>query len=64
LYYPGSIETSALLVDGKTADARNMLLDEGYVKRLQPEIQQAYLVLIPINPTLKVMLGVLLKNFF
>jgi hypothetical protein len=40
------------------------LLDEGYVKRLQPEIQQAYLVLIPINPTLKVMLGVLLKNFF
>jgi HEAT repeat protein len=45
-----------LLADGKVTDAQNLLLDEGYVKRLDPSIQEAYLALIPINPTLQVML--------
>ena len=46
----------ALLGAGKVDDAREFLLDEGYIKRLVPEIQAAYMELIPIHPTLRAML--------
>jgi HEAT repeat protein len=46
----------ALLAEGKASDAQNLLLEEGYVKRLEPATQQAYLTLIPVNPTLQQLL--------
>jgi HEAT repeat protein len=38
------------------AEAQNLLLEEGYVKRLEPAIQKAYLRLVPVSPTLREML--------
>jgi HEAT repeat protein len=55
---PPKIIASAkkLLASGRVHEAHNLLLDEGYVNRLQTKIQQAFLTLIPIDPTLKAML--------
>lgn len=41
---------------GKLDEVQGLLLDEGFVKRLDPTIQEAYFKLIPINPTLREML--------
>jgi HEAT repeat protein len=52
---PDEIIASAkrLLDNGTLDEAQNLLLDEGYVKRLEPLIQKAYVQLIPVNPTLR-----------
>src|SRR2546425_8465809 len=46
----------ALLAGGKMNEAQDLLLDEGYVKRLEPTIQKAYLQLVPVSSTLREML--------
>lgn len=55
---PEEIIASAqkLFASGETAEAQSLLLDEGYVKRSVPRIQEAYLTLIPASPTLQAML--------
>jgi HEAT repeat protein len=45
-----------LLAAGKTEEAQSLLLDEGYVRRLEPAIQKAYLRLIPVGATLRAVL--------
>jgi HEAT repeat protein len=52
---PAKVIASAkrLLEQGRPAEARDLLLDEGYVKRLEPAIQRAYQELIPVHPTLR-----------
>ncbi len=45
-----------MLARGNVREAHDLLLDEGYVERLQPEVQEAFLKLVPINPTLRAML--------
>jgi HEAT repeat protein len=50
------------LADGNVARARDLLLDEGYVKRLDPEIQKAFLRLIPASTTLRTMLAEVYKG--
>jgi hypothetical protein len=45
-----------LLADGATAEAADLLLNEGYVRRLDLVIQRAYLELVPVTPTLRAVL--------
>ncbi|MGB0911753.1 MAG: HEAT repeat domain-containing protein [Nitrospirales bacterium] len=51
-----------LVMSGKIDEAQNLLLDEGYVKRLELTIQKAYLQLIPIGSTLHDMLEEVYKG--
>lgn len=45
-----------LLADGAAAEAADLLLNEGYVRRLDLVIQRAYLELVPVTPTLRAVL--------
>jgi HEAT repeat protein len=55
---PEEIINSAreLLAAGKTDDARELLLENGYVTRSEPTIQKAYLHLVPVSATLRAVL--------
>ncbi|MBN1800128.1 MAG: HEAT repeat domain-containing protein [Candidatus Lokiarchaeota archaeon] len=43
-----------LYSEGKQGEARELLLKEGYIKKLEEHIQEEFLVLIPISKTLKI----------
>jgi hypothetical protein len=59
LLLPDEVIRSAaqMLADGAMHEAQELLLVEGYIKRLEPSIQEAYLRMIPIGPVLGEMLG-------
>jgi hypothetical protein len=49
-------EARRLLDHGQGLEARELLLRKGFIKALQPEIQAAFMSLIPPSPTLRKML--------
>jgi len=53
----------ALLNEGKRDEAQCLLLDRGYIEGLDTTIQDAYLKLIPVNPTLRILLEQVYSEF-